>query len=475
MRRLIPQSLFGQTLLVLLAGLLISNLVGSLIYNSDREEAVRAAGGFATAQRIANLTRLVQDTARDHRQRIVAALNDPSFHVSLSAEPPSLVSNDDGGPVAEAIKEFLIDQLALGSARQPRVAVAPNNVPVFGGWRPMMGPGPMMHGFGAFGPFGGFRDLRVAIPLADHQWLSFATAVPASGPALSRRFLISMALMAIILIAVSVWVVRRVTAPLTSLSAAAVRLGTDLHAPPLREAGTIEMRKAAHAFNTMQARLRGVIENRTRMLAAISHDLRTPLTLLRLRAENFADAAERDKMFGTIAEMDAMLAETLRFARDEATAEPRRRTDLSALLASVVDDMTDAGASVSMEPAQQIICECQPVAVKRALTNLLDNAIKYGKRARATIRATPESVEITIDDEGPGIPEGELKRVFEPFYRVEASRSRDTGGIGLGLAIALSIIHGHGGQLTLSNRPEGGLRAVVELPIAAFGRAGQTS
>ena len=328
----------------------------------------------------------------------------------------------------------------------------------------MMGPGPAMHGFGAFGPFGGFRDLRVAVPLADGQWLSFATAVPASGPALSRQFLISMALMAVILIAVSVWVVRRVTAPLASLSAAAERLGTDLNAPPLPETGTIETQKAAHAFNTMQARLRGLIENRTRMLAAISHDLRTPLTLLRLRAENVGDAAERDKMLATIAEMDAMLAETLRFARDEATAEPRRRTDLTALLASVIDDMADTGAPVSMEPAQPIVCECQPAALKRALTNLLDNAVKYGKRARATIRAMPKSVEITIDDEGPGIPDDELKRVFEPFYRVESSRSRETGGIGLGLAIALSVIQGHGGQLKLSNRSEGGLRATITLP-----------
>lgn len=465
MRRLFPQSLFGQTLLVLLVGLLISHLAGWLIYSTDREEAVRAVGGFATAQRIANLTRLVQDTPRDHRQRIVAALNDPSFHVSLLAEPPSVVPNDDAGPVAQAVREFLIDQLELGPGRHPRVAVASNTVPIFGGWRPMMGPGPMMHGFGAFGPFGGFRDLRVEIPLADGQWLSFTTAVPASGPALSRQFLISMALMAIILIAVSVWVVRRVTSPLASLSAAAERFGADLNAPPLPETGTIETRKAAHAFNTMQARLRGLIENRTRMLAAISHDLRTPLTLLRLRAENVAEAAERDKMLSTIAEMDAMLAETLRFARDEATAGPRRPTDLSALLASVVDDMADAGAPVHVEPAQPVICECQPAAIKRALTNLLDNAVKYGRRARATIQPTPKLVEITIDDEGPGIAEDELKRVFEPFYRVEASRSRDTGGIGLGLAISLSIIQGHGGQLKLSNRREGGLRATVTLPI----------
>ncbi len=161
-------------------------------------------------------------------------------------------------------------------------------------------------------------------------------------------------------------------------------------------------------------------------------------------------------MLANIAEMDSMIAATLEFARDEAMAESRRRTDLAALLASVVDDMADTGLPVSMEPAQPIVCECQPAALKRALTNLMDNAVKYGERAHATIRTTPQAVEIMIDDEGPGIPEDELVRVFQPFYRVEGSRSRETGGIGLGLAIALSTIQAHGGQLTLSNRPEGG-------------------
>ena len=154
--------------------------------------------------------------------------------------------------------------------------------------------------------------------------------------------------------------------------------------PPMPETGTVEMRQASRAFNTMQARLRSLIENRTRMLAAISHDLRTPLTLLRLRAENVEDVPERDKMLATIAEMDSMIAATLAFARDEATAEPRRRTDLTALLASVVDDMADTGLPVAMKPAEPLVCECQPAALKRALTNLLDNAVKYGKRARSS-------------------------------------------------------------------------------------------
>ena len=463
MSRFLPKSIFGQTLLILLAGLLISHVIGSWIYTTDREQAIRTVGGFAAAQRIANLARLVRDAPSEWQPRIVAALSDQTFRVSLSAEPPAIDHANDGAPVAEAIKDYLVQQLSLGSAQQPRVSVSLPSGPPFG-WHPMMGRGPMMHGFGPFGALGGFGDLQVAIPLPDGRWLSFLTALPENGPSFSRQFLLSMGLMAIIILAVSVWVVRRVTAPLASLSAAAERLGSDLNAPPMPESGTVETRKASHAFNTMQARLRALIENRTRMLAAISHDLRTPLTLLRLRAENVENAPERDKMLATIAEMDSMVAATLQFARDEAKPEPRRRTDVTALLASAVDDMADAGLPVSMDPAEPLICECQPAALKRALANLLDNAVKYGKGARAAIRSTPSAIEITVDDEGPGIPEDELARVFQPFYRLEGSRSRETGGIGLGLAIALSVVQAHGGQLKLSNRPEGGLRACVTLP-----------
>jgi signal transduction histidine kinase len=465
MRRFLPKSLFGQTVLVLLAGLIVSHAVGSWLYTADREQAVHAVGGYAAAQRITNLTQLIQETPREQRSRIVSALSDQSFHVSLSTEPAAVSSEDNDAPVAQAIKDFLVDQLSLGPARQPRVSASLPNGPVFRNRHPMMPRGPMMHGFGAFGPLGGFRDLRVAVPLPDGQWLSFVTALPESGPAFSRQFLVSMGLMALIILAVSIRVVRRVTAPLASMSAAAERLGHDLNAPPMAETGSVETRQAARAFNEMQARLRALIENRTRMLAAISHDLRTPLTLLRLRAENAADPQEREKMLATIAEMDAMVGATLQFARDEAKAEPKRPTDLAALLTSVVDDMSDTGLPVRIDQAEPVVCECQPAALRRALRNLLDNAVKYGKQARATIRATRQTAEITIDDDGPGIPEDELARVFQPFYRVEGSRSRDTGGIGLGLAIALSVVQSHGGQLTLSNRPEGGLRASIVLPV----------
>jgi signal transduction histidine kinase len=445
----------------LLAGLIVSHAIGWWIYTADREQAVRAVGGFATAQRIANLTRLVQDTPAESRQRIVAALNDQTFRVALSVQPPPIAITDGDATVAEAIAAFLVERLSLGSGHKPRVLASSADGPPIGPWQ-MMGHGPMMHGFGGFG---GFRDLQVAIPLADDQWLSFATALPAGGPAFSSQFLLSMAVMAIIILAVSVWAVRRVTAPLASLAIAAERLGHDVNAPPLPEAGTTETRQAARAFNDMQARLRRLIENRTRLLAAISHDLRTPLTLLRLRAETVENVRERDKMLSTIAEMDSMIGATLEFARDESASEPRRQTDLTSLLQSVVDDMGDASLPVHMQPADPIIYECQPAALKRAVRNLLDNAVKYGKAGSAGIRTTARAIEIDIDDEGPGIPEPQLSRVLEPFYRLEESRSRETGGVGLGLAITQSIVQAHGGTLELSNRPTGGLRANITLPL----------
>jgi signal transduction histidine kinase len=466
MKRPFPNSLFGQTLLVLLAGLIVSQAAGWWIYTMDREQAVRAIGGLAAAQRITNLARLVQEAPAEWRERIVMALSDRSFRVALSNRRPATSANAEDSIAAQVIKEFLAEQLTPGSGQQPLVSVSTSASPPFAGPHPMGG-GPMMHGLGGFGGFGGFgmfRDLQVAVPLSDGQWLTFATALPESGPGFSRQFLVSMAIMAIIIVAVSVWAVRRVTAPLASLSTAAERLGKDLNALPVPETGTIETRQASRAFNAMQARLRSLIENRTGMLAAISHDLRTPLTLLRLRADNVENAREREKMLATIAEMDAMIGATLQFARDEAKTELRRPTDVTALVQSVVDDMADTGLPVTMVPAGSVVLECRPDALKRAVRNLIDNAVKHGKAARVALQAQPKSIEIAVEDEGPGIPEQELARVLQPFYRVEASRSPETGGIGLGLAITLSIVEAHGGALKLANRAAGGLRASLILP-----------
>jgi len=454
-----PKSLFGQTLLILLAGLVASHLIGAWIYAGDRNQAVRSVGGLALAQRIANLTRLIEEAPPDWRDRIVAASSDPAFRVALSEAPPAFAAAATPTGASEIVRDFLADQLAPAAARQIRVAIAPASGPPFGiAHDHPMPMAPMMHAAGAW------RGLDVAVQLADGKWLSFATTLPVTGPAVSLQFVLSMAIMAIIIVLASVWAVRRVTAPLGGIAAAAERLGRDVAAPPLAEAGTAEMRQAARAFNEMQSRLRRLVENRTRMLAAISHDLRTPLTLLRLRAESVDNAEEREKMLATIAEMNGMIEATLAFARDEATAEPPRRIDLAALVASIVDDMADAGMPVTSAAAAPIACQCRPAALKRAVTNLIDNAIKYGKRAQVSLQTDLERIEIVVDDDGPGIPEAELVRVLQPFYRLEGSRSRETGGIGLGLAIAQSIAQAHGGDLSLANRSDGGLRASLSLP-----------
>lgn len=475
MKHLLPQSLFGQTLLVLLAGLIASHLVGSWIYSTDRGQIVRAVGGAAIAQRITNLTRLVRDAPAEWRDRIVTDSTDETFSVALSPQPPGTTLADNDTPAAEALKQLLIEQLSLDSASEPVVSASRprgmmasmaqrmmhQNSTMHDMAQQMMGESWMMRGFGGLGPFAGFRELQVSIPLQDGQWLTFATVLPESGGAFSVRFLISMGIMALITLLVAIWVVRRVTAPLTALSKAALRLGEDLNAPPMPEVGTVETRQAAHAFNAMQARLRSMIDDRTKMLAAISHDFRTPLTLLRLRVESVEDAAEREKMLSTIADLDSMVAATLEFASGSAKQAPRRPTDLTALIASIADDLSDGGLPVSMEVAPPVIYECDPASLKRALTNLIDNAVKYGGSATVAIRETSKGIEISIDDTGPGIPEEELSHVFEPLYRLENSRSRETGGMGLGLAIVQSIVRAHGGRLTLSNRPERGLRALV--------------
>ncbi|MFN3350230.1 ATP-binding protein [Pseudorhodoplanes sp.] len=493
MTRLFPKSLFGQTLLLLFAGLIVSHLIGSFIYSLDRESAVREVGGLATAQRIANVSQLVEDMPADWRERLVAGLSDRSLTVALADQPP--LTTSDAGPVADVIRDYLIRQLRLPPAREPMVAVdetdMPSGAPIgprrFGpppheergmmrgrmmrergeDWRGDDNRGGAWRGEGR----GRFRvlmhpvSLQVAVPLKDGQWLFFASSLPSSGETgFSYRYLISMLVMAAIIVAISIWAVRRLTAPLAAVAQAADRLGRDVNAPPLPETGSAEMKQAAAAFNAMQEKLRNLIENRTRMLAALSHDLRTPLTLLRLRAENVENTEERDKMLATIAEIDAMIGATLQYAREQAAEEPRRITDVTALVQSVVDDMADAGVAVSMSAAQPASIECQPAALKRALTNLIENAVKYGERARVSLTATPQSIEIAIEDDGPGLPEDQLGQVFEPFYRVEQSRSRDTGGVGLGLAIARTAIEAQGGRLTLRNLRPRGLQAEIALP-----------
>jgi signal transduction histidine kinase len=258
---------------------------------------------------------------------------------------------------------------------------------------------------------------------------------------------------------------RRLSAPTRLLAMAAERLGRDPQAPPLSVEGSAEIAVAVAAFNDMQARLRRYVEDRTAMIGAVAHDLRTPLTRLRFRIESVPDE-QRAKMEADIGQMEEMISATLAFVRDASRPAERTRLELSSLLESLCDEMAETGADTDIaERGEKVIIEGDPMALRRLFANLLENAVKFGGRARARVFREAAYAVVEIADDGPGIPPADIERVFEPFYRREPSRSRKTGGIGLGLAVVRSIARGHGGDVALMNRPAGGLTARVHLPL----------
>jgi signal transduction histidine kinase len=274
---------------------------------------------------------------------------------------------------------------------------------------------------------------------------------------------VSVAVTAVVLSVFGIIVARGIARPMRRLAVAAEALGRGESVAPLPEAGPDDIRNTAEAFNRMQERLQRFVEDRTRMLAAIGHDLRTPLTTLRLRAEFVADAEEREKMLATIAEVQKMTEATLAFAREEATAEGTRAVDLPALVESLCDDLAELGRDVTFQEGPKISYRCRPDALRRAVRNLVENAVRYGERARVHVARSGDGVEIVIEDDGPGIPDGAAEQVFAPFFRIENSRNPETGGVGLGLSIARTIVRHHGGDIALANQPRG-LRATISLP-----------
>ena len=257
---------------------------------------------------------------------------------------------------------------------------------------------------------------------------------------------------------------RKLAQPITAFADAAERLGKDPRTPPLSISGSGEVVAAATAFNMMQERLRRYVEDRTAMVGAIAHDLRTPLTRLKFRIEAAPDDI-RPKLAADIDQMEAMIAATLGFVRDSQRPAERTKLELSSLLESVMDEAAETGGEATVERSEKVIVEGDPVALKRLVSNLVDNALKYGGAARGRVYVEEGMVIIEVDDDGPGVPPGELERVFEPFYRGEPSRNRETGGIGLGLAVVRSVARAHGGDAELINRDGGGLTARVRLPL----------
>jgi signal transduction histidine kinase len=386
--------------------------------------------------RLADSVRIIDAATPEERPRLIDALSSPSLTIRLGdPHPPGLM------------KKYGPQEAVLGLRLHIETALDTLHAPLLIGRSSETG------------------ELLVEVGLSDGHWLLFSSPTDMLGLFPVERFVWRLGAFCLFMGAISVWASRRLARSISDVTAAAERLGVDTGAPPLPERGPHELRVAIRAFNRMQGRLRRFIDDRTQMLAAISHDLRTPLTRLRMRVEFVEGGEEREKMLGDLDAMSGMIASTLAFARDDTQRERRVLVDLSVLIGDLCEDAADAGADVAFSGPAKVDLPCRPVAIRRAVVNLLDNAVKYGRDARVQLDCGADCVTVIVEDNGPGIPEDEHEKVFAPFYRLDPSRSRDTGGVGLGLAVARTIAREHGGDVVLSNRPQGGLRACLSLPV----------
>jgi signal transduction histidine kinase len=443
MRRLWPATLAGRTALVLVLGLMAVQAIGLTIHAFDRLELQRIVQAREISGRVFFLWRGLLNASPERRAFLLNEVElPPGLSATVEAEPlvrPGMPPV----PPREAAR-FRLDGPAPGFG-PPRL-------------RPREVLSAELPG-GAIG---------VSIRLPDGPWLNLSLRLPPTRPWHSERFLLAFVAMSLAAAGLTAWAVRRLTRPVRDLAAAAERLGRDVNAPALPERGPREVATAAAAFNTMAGNIRRFVADRTQMLAAIGHDLRTPITRLRLRAEFMEDEAQRQKMLADLEEMERMIAATMAFARDDAAAEPAVPLDLAALARTVLDEAADArpdlAEKVAYDGPEHLVVAARPVALKRALANLVGNALAYGSAARVALRPEGQGAELRVEDDGPGIPPSEIEAVFQPFRRLEASRNRETGGTGLGLTIARSILRAHGGDVRLVNRPGGGLTALATLP-----------
>lgn len=443
-------SLFARMAMILLAGLFVAQLTSLWLQWDERAAVVSQARGLNFVDRLAASVRALEASAPAERPSIISGLRADNLSVKLLTDA-EVSPHIPRGSIQATIGA------RLGGHREIR-SVGGNGT---GG-----GPGSGMGTGGSPGRMAqhGMQTRSFDLKLKDGQWVRFSATDDAAAPALSNDLIVQLLITLVIVMSVVMIAVRQATLPLKNLARAADTLGRDLDAPPLPESGPTETRRAAQAFNHMQARIRRLVDERGRALAAVSHDLRTPLTRLRLRTELVDDDQLRDQMGSDLDAMAAMIDATLDYLRGLQVSEALRPIDMNALLQSLADDMIVLGKQVGIEGSAQSPYVGRLSALRRGLQNLIDNAIKYGHSASLHIDDNASTLSITVEDHGPGIPAAELARVTEPYYRTDASRSRETGGVGLGLSIVKDIALLHGGELRLVNRPEGGLRATLVLP-----------
>jgi signal transduction histidine kinase len=442
--RIWPTSLAARTALVLLGGLLVSQVGGLMLHALDRAEMLRSAQEHELARRMMTTYRSLVLARPEQRANLIDQARGPGDMVlSLSETEPRF----DLAPAPAHLQRHMQSHTQI--------------VPLPASLRPRH---MLVHG--------SEEEARVAVALQmpEGQWLVAEMLLRPVWPWHSNAFLVTFGVMSAVAAMLTLWAVRRLVEPVSTLAGAAEALGRDVNAPPLPETGPAELATAAAAFNTMAARIRRFVDDRTFLLTAIGHDLRTPITRLRLRAEFMEDDDQRARMLADLDELEAMVNATLAFGRDATPSEPAVAVDLAALVNTVLTDAADARPELPAEALayagpDHLAVTARPVALKRALVNLVANALNYG--GSATVRLMPPQdgqVVLHVDDDGPGIPPEELERVFLPFQRLEPSRNRETGGMGLGLPITRNIARAHGGDVTLQNRPGGGLRATLILP-----------
>lgn len=454
LRRFIPDSILAWLLLILVTAVLASQAVTVLIHNINRNELLLRLEDQRAAERIAALATFLDHTAPVLRQGVADAMSGPSLDLRVGRDPavPRAVTPRELVPLAAALAE----RLQRISWREIRAGTSDREVRE---------------------EAGDILPILVAIRLADDTWLNFEFPMVARLPWASPQLIGLTAGSIVAVLGLCLYAVLRLMRPLDRLTRAAQALGrpaigadgrfTQSGSGPLPERGVGEVRRAASAFNAMQARISRLIEDRLQMIAAISHDLRTPITRLRLRAEFLADDELRRKMLADLDEMETMIGATLDFARAEGDPEPAVPFDLRALLKEAGEHQPAYRLAVAGNGPWTVVG--QRLALKRAFANLIDNAVHYGARADLALSRRADRFEIALDDSGPGIPEDEMDRVFRPFTRIETSRNRESGGTGLGLAIARAAILAQGGALELHNRKDeagniDGLRVRATLP-----------
>jgi len=469
MRRLLPQTLPAWVLLIVIAGLLASQVTTLYIVARDRAASSDVVDYYRLNDRAFSIVQLMYSATPQERRHMASGVASSSYAMTVSDTPAvaSAIAQDD--QLAE-LEDILVGRLSKFGVTEARVRRDPaslmDRLPRRSASDSDVGEVEKDLLALAAG-FARSDKLTASIQFADGQWLNFTEPILPPGPVLSLESLPLYAVMAGLVVVACVWSLRRLTAPYRVMERAVNRLGKDLKSPPISETGSREIRAAAHAINTMQARLRAYVEDREHLAAALAHDLRTPLTRMRLRVELLRNSGLRAALAADIADIEAIASSVIDLATFEVAEEKSERIDLTSLVEAVADGYPGVTLDEAGLNARELICVARPVALKRCIDNLVRNAVTYGRHARLTLGRAQGFALLSIRDEGPGIPPDRLEAVFSPFVRQETSRSRETGGLGLGLTIARNIARAAGGDIALSNHPEGGLLTELRLPLAS--------